>query len=54
MATHTDTLVGTINKSFMAQDIQLTVEGTNFIIAHLKVGNIQITIGKRVDIIGMW
>lgn len=49
LATHTDAQVGPVNALFYAED-QIDFVGQNFIIAHLRVGNIQIAIGKSVDV----
>ena len=51
LSTHTDTLVGNIDTQFFAQDVQVDFEGLNFIIAHLRVGNIQIALGKQVEVV---
>ena len=51
LSTHTDAEVGKIDTSFFAQDVQIDFEGLNVIIAHLRVGNVQIALGKHVMVI---
>ena len=51
LSTHTDTLVGKIDTAFISPDVQVDFVGLNFIIAHLRVGNIQIALGKAVNVI---
>lgn len=51
LSTHTDAQVGTIDTEFFAQDVQVDFQGLNFIIAHLRVGNVQIAIGKPVEVV---
>lgn len=41
--------MGTIEAIFSAED-QIDYEGQNFIIAHFRVGNVQIAIGKTVEV----
>lgn len=49
LATHSDAQVGNVDSLFSAED-QIDFVGQNFIIVHLRVGNIQIAIGKSVDV----
>ncbi len=51
LSTHTDSLVGKIDTLFFAQDVQVDFEGQNFIIAHLRVGSVQIALGKQVEVL---
>lgn len=50
MSTHTDAKWGKLGDIFFAQDVQINFVGENFIIAHLKVGNIHIAIGQLIDV----
>lgn len=47
LATHTETEYGSIKTVFTSY-VVLTDLGSNFIIAHLKIGSIQIALGKPV------
>lgn len=51
LSTHTDAQVGDIETAFFGQDVQIDFVGNNFIIAHLRVGDIQIALGKPVVVI---
>ena len=51
LSTHTDALVGNIHTLFFSQDVKVDFKGLNFIVAHLKVGNIQIALGKQVEVL---
>ena len=51
LATHTSALVGNFQSDFFAEGVQIDYEGLNFLIAHLRVGDIQIAIGKSVEVI---
>lgn len=48
LSTHTTALVGNLDTVFFAMNVKVDFEGTNFIIAHLRVGNVQIALGKSV------
>ena len=50
MSTHTDSVWGKLGDRFFAENVQINFAGENFIIAHLKVGNIHITIGKHITV----
>ena len=47
LSTHTRTLVGTILTTFSA-DIFVNFVGTNVIIVHLRVGSMQIVLGREI------
>ena len=51
LATHTHAEWGTIEQTFVAVDVQVDFLGLNFIIAHLRVGNMQIALGKPIEVI---
>ena len=48
MSTHTDAKWGKLEDRFFAENVRINFEGENFIIAHLKVGNIHIAIGQEI------
>ena len=48
LSTHTDAQYGTIGDLFFAQNVRINFEGSNFIIVHVKLGNMQIALGKEV------
>ena len=50
LSTHTLPLYGTIGQVFQAE-VQINYPGVNFMIAHLKVGNLQIAIGKEIRVV---
>jgi hypothetical protein len=52
LSTHTAAQAGKIGVEFFSQNVQVDFEGQNFIIAHMKMGNIQITIGKPITVTG--
>ena len=51
LSTHTKAEWGNLNSTFFAQDVQIDFVGVNFIIAHLKVGEIHIAIGKSITVV---
>jgi len=50
LSTHTDAQVGKITTTFSPDEVLINFEGLNFIIAHLKVGHVQIAIGKPIQV----
>lgn len=50
LSTHTDAEWGTLNDRFFAQDVQINFVGENFIIAHLKIGDVHIAIGQHITV----
>lgn len=50
VSTHTEAEWGTIDTTFEAPVI-INTEGRNFMIAHLKVGQIQIALGQEIRVI---
>lgn len=50
LSTHTRALYGPIEKVFTAE-VRINFEGVNVMIAHLRVGNIQIALGKEISVI---
>ena len=50
LSTHTSALYGPITKVFTAE-VRINYEGVNVMIAHLKVGNIQIALGKEISVV---
>ena len=50
LSTHTGAQYGTISTQFDAE-VRINFEGTNFMIAHIRVGNIQIALGKEILVI---
>ena len=51
LSTHTDAEVGFIDTVFFGSDVKVDFVGLNFIIAHLRVGNIQIALGKPINVV---
>ena len=50
LSTHTDSDWGSLDQKFFARDVQIQFVGVNFIIAHLKVGDIHIAIGQSITV----
>lgn len=50
LSTHTRALYGPIAKVFTAE-VRINFEGVNVMIAHLRVGNIQIALGKEISVV---
>lgn len=50
LSTHTNSEWGSLNQKFFAQDVQINFVGENFIIAHLKVGDIHVAIGRLITV----
>lgn len=48
LSTHTDAQVGTIGDLFFAQNVRINFEGSNFIIVHVQIGDIQLALGKEI------
>ncbi len=51
LSTHTDAQVGEIGAIFAPEEVKINFEGLNFIIAHIKVGHVQVAIGKPIEVL---
>ncbi len=49
LSTHTDAQVGKIDANFTSE-VKINFEGVNYIIAHIKVGHVEVTIGQQIDV----
>ena len=50
LSTHTSALYGPITRVFTAE-VRINYVGVNVMIAHLRVGNIQIALGKEISVV---
>ncbi len=50
LSTHTSSQIGSINKTFY-DTLSVNFEGTNTLIAHIKIANIQIALGKELRVV---
>ncbi len=48
LSTHTAAQYGPLNQTFTSVNVHVDFEGVNVIIAHLKIGNIQLVIGQEI------
>ena len=48
LSTHTVAQYGPLNQTFTSVNDHVDFEGVNVIIAHLKIGNIQLVLGQEI------
>ncbi len=48
LSTHTLSQYGPLNRTFTSVNVHVDFEGVNVIIAHLKIGNIQLVLGQEI------
>ena len=51
LSTHTEAEVGRIDDVFFAHNVRADFVGANTVIAHLRIGIIQIAIGRQIQVI---